>query len=137
MYTCLTYLEGFACIRAIYEQQQRQLNSQLAARQQLYHKIPQRANIDPAANAAVARVTRRLLFHLFRPRRSTKPTTYVDAAYCYRPSSMVCRPPSVTVVSPAKTAVPIEMPFGLWSWMGRRNHVLEDGGPEVLRDVAI
>jgi len=26
--------------------------------------------------------------------------TYVDAAYCYRPSSVVCR--SVTLVSPAK-----------------------------------
>jgi len=37
--------------------------------------------------------------------------TYVDAAYCYRPSSVVCR--SVTLVSPAKTAEPIEMPFGL------------------------
>jgi len=31
--------------------------------------------------------------------------------YRYRPSSMVRR--SVTVVSPAKTAEPIEMPFGL------------------------
>jgi len=28
------------------------------------------------------------------------------------------------------------MPFGLWAWMGRRNHVL-DGGPEVLRDVVM
>jgi len=28
------------------------------------------------------------------------------------------------------------MPFGLWAWMGRRNHVL-DGGPAVLRDVAM
>jgi len=36
---------------------------------------------------------------IIRPDRST---TYVDAAYCYRPSSVVCR--SVTVVSPAKTA---------------------------------
>jgi len=36
----------------------------------------------------------------------------------------------------AKTAEPIEMPFGLWARMGRRNHVL-DGGPEVLRDVAM
>jgi len=68
---------------------------------------------------------------VFRPHRST---TYVNAAYCYRPSSVVCR--SVTPVSPAKTAKPIEMPFGLWAWMGPRNHVL-DGGPEVLRDVAM
>jgi len=42
---------------------------------------------------------------------------------------------SVTLVSPAKTAEPIEMPFGLWAWMGLRNHVL-DGSPQVLRDVA-
>jgi len=39
-------------------------------------------------------------------------------------------------MSCAKTAEPINMPFGLWAWMGRRNHVL-DGSPEVLRDVAI
>jgi len=31
---------------------------------------------------------------------------------------------------------PIVMPFGLWARMGPRNHVL-DGGPEVLRDVAM
>jgi len=36
---------------------------------------------------------------------------------------------SVTVVSPAKTATPIEMPFGLRTWVGPRNHVL-DGGPQ-------
>ena len=28
------------------------------------------------------------------------------------------------------------MPFGLWALIGRRNHVF-DGGPEVLRDVAM
>jgi len=33
-------------------------------------------------------------------------------------------------------AAPIEMPFGLWARMGRRNHVL-DGGPVVMRDVAM
>jgi len=38
---------------------------------------------------------------------------YLNAAYCYRPSSVVCR--SVTIVSPAKTAEPIEMPFGMWT----------------------
>ena len=42
---------------------------------------------------------------------------------------------SVTLVSPAKTAAPIEMPFRLWAWMGRRNLVL-DRGPAVLKDVA-
>jgi len=29
---------------------------------------------------------------------------------------------SVTVVNPAKTAEPIEMPFGFWTRMGSRNH---------------
>jgi len=32
---------------------------------------------------------------------------------------------SVTLVSPAKTAELIEMPFGLWAQMGPRNHVLD------------
>ena len=53
-------------------------------------------------------------------------TTYVDAAYCYRPSSVVCR--SVTLgllVSHAKTTEPIEMPFGLWVRMGPRKDVLD------------
>jgi len=30
---------------------------------------------------------------------------------------------SVTVVSPAKTAEPIEKSFGLWARIGPRNHV--------------
>jgi len=38
---------------------------------------------------------------------------------------------SVTLVSPAKTAEPIEMPFGLWVWMGPRNNVL-DGAPDQI-----
>jgi len=56
---------------------------------------------------------------------------YVDAAYCYRPSSVVCRSVcrSVTLVSPAKTAAPIELPFRLRTWVGPGNHVL-DGGPD-------
>jgi len=53
--------------------------------------------------------------------------TYVDAAYSYRPSSVVCQ--SVTLVSPAKTAAPIELPFGLRTWVSPGNHVL-DGGPD-------
>ena len=36
---------------------------------------------------------------------------------------------SVALVSPAKTAAPIEMPFRLRTWVGPRNHVL-DGGPD-------
>ena len=30
---------------------------------------------------------------------------------------------SVMIVSPAKTAEPIEMPFGVWTRVGPRNHV--------------
>jgi len=33
---------------------------------------------------------------------------------------------SVTLVSPAKTAERIEMPFGLRTWLGPRDHVLDD-----------
>jgi len=65
-----------------------------------------------------------LLLLIIRPHRST---TYVDAAYSYRPCSVVCR--SVTLVSPAQTAAPIELPFGLRTWVGPGNHVL-DGGPD-------
>jgi len=54
------------------------------------------------------------------------PHSSVDVAYCYRPSSVVCW--SVTVVNHAKTAEPIEMPFGLRTRIGPRNHML-DGGP--------
>jgi len=48
---------------------------------------------------------------MYRPHRIT---TYVDADDCYSRSSTVCRSVdlSITIVSPAKTAEPIEMPFG-------------------------
>jgi len=36
---------------------------------------------------------------------------------------------SVTLESPAKTAALIKMPFGLRTWVGPGNHVL-DGGPD-------
>jgi len=39
-------------------------------------------------------------------------------------------------VNCAETAEPIDLLFGLWSGIGPRNHVL-DGGPAVLRDVAM
>ena len=44
---------------------------------------------------------------------------------------MVCRLVglSVTIMSPAKTDELIEMPFGLWTRVGFRNHVL-DRGPD-------
>jgi len=43
---------------------------------------------------------------------------------------------SVALVSPAKTAAPIEMPFGLRTRVGPRNHVL-DGGPDIPWEGAI
>jgi len=55
-------------------------------------------------------------------------TTYVGAAYCYRPSIAwsvglsVCL--SVTVMSPVKTAESIDMPFGIWTRVGPRKQVL-------------
>jgi len=50
-------------------------------------------------------------------------TTYIDAAYYYRLSSVVCL--SVTLVSPAKMAELIEMMFGLRTRVGPENHVLD------------
>jgi len=66
------------------------------------------------------------------------PTTCVDAVYCYRPSSVVCRSVCLSVchTSPAKMAEPIEMPFAFWARMGPGNHEL-DGSPQVLKDVAM
>jgi len=69
------------------------------------------------------------------PHRSTM---YVDAVYCYRPSSVVCRCVglSVTLVSPAKTAEPIKLPFGLRIRVGPGNRVL-DGCPHPPWEGAI
>ena len=39
-----------------------------------------------------------------------------------------------TTVSLAQTAAPIEVPFGLWTRVRPRNHVL-DGGPDLPREV--
>ena len=44
-------------------------------------------------------------------------TTYVDAVYCCLPSSVVCQ--SLTLVSLAKTAEPIEILFGLRTWVAQ------------------
>jgi len=71
---------------------------------------------------------------LLIPHRPYYVGLYVDAAYCYRPSSSrsvgrsVCLP--ATLVSRAKTAEPIEMPFGLRTRVGPGNNVL-DGGPDL------
>jgi len=56
---------------------------------------------------------------------------YVDTVYCYRQSSVVCLSVglSVTIVSPAKMAEAIEVPFQLTTWVGPRNHVLH-GRPD-------
>jgi len=62
-------------------------------------------------------------------------TTYVDAVYCYRPSNVVCLSVClsvcryVTLVSRARTAEPIEMPFELRTRVGPGSHVL-DFGPD-------
>jgi len=71
------------------------------------------------------------LSRIIRPHRST---TYVDAAHSYRPSSVVCQ--SVTLVIPAKTAAPIELPSGLRTWVGPGNRVL-DGAPDPPLEGAI
>ena len=47
---------------------------------------------------------------IFSPHRCT---TYVDAAYCYKPSIAWSVGLSITAMSAAKTAEPIEMQFGL------------------------
>jgi len=47
-----------------------------------------------------------------------------------------CKVQRHSAVICAKTAEPIEMPFGLWATMGCRNHVF-DKGPAVLRYVAM
>jgi len=61
---------------------------------------------------------------------------YVDAVYCYRPSSVVCRCVglSATLVSPAKTAEPIKMSFGLRIRVGPGNRVL-DGCPDPIMEM--
>ena len=47
-----------------------------------------------------------------------------------------CKVWGLSAVIYAKTAEPIEMPIGLWAWMGRRNHVL-DRSPDLTWEGAI
>jgi len=62
---------------------------------------------------------------VIRPHRRT---TYVDAAYSYRPSSVVCL--SVWHTSePCKNGCTDRAAVGLRTWVGPGNHVL-DGGPD-------
>jgi len=49
---------------------------------------------------------------------------YVGAAYCYRPSSMVDRFVGWSQYETGKNGELIEIPFGLWTWVGPRNDVL-------------
>jgi len=59
--------------------------------------------------------------------------TYIDAAYCYRQSSVVCRSVGLSVChssEPCKKIEPIEMPFGLRTRVNIKNHVL-DGGQDI------
>jgi len=55
--------------------------------------------------------------------RSLSVLIILDHIARYRPNSMVCW--YVTLVSPAKTAEPIEMAFALLTWVGTGNHVLD------------
>jgi len=45
-------------------------------------------------------------------------TMYIDMAYCYRPSSVVCKSDCrfVTLVSSAKMTQLIQTPFGFRTW---------------------
>jgi len=43
---------------------------------------------------------------------------------------------SVTIVSPAKTVEPIDMPFGLWTLVGLSNHVLDGFSDSSKRNLA-
>jgi len=64
-----------------------------------------------------------LLKYIDRPRRLW--SSYSSHSVWSTPSHSawsVCR--SVTAVSPSITAQPIDMPFGLRTWVGPRNHVL-------------
>jgi len=64
-------------------------------------------------------------FTIIRPHRSTM---YTDAAYCYRRTNVVCLSVYLSwsrLTSPAKTAEPIEMPFGMWTWVDGSKHVLD------------
>jgi len=67
--------------------------------------------------------------------RRYRSTTYVDtAAVTDQVAWSVCR--SATLVSPAKTAELMDMPFGLRTRVGPANHVLH-GGPDPAWEVAI
>jgi len=51
-------------------------------------------------------------------------TQCIDAAYCHR-RSVVCVCLLVTTVSPTRTAEPSEVPFGVWTPVSPRKHILD------------
>jgi len=51
-------------------------------------------------------------------------THCIDAAYCHR-HSVVCVCLLVTTVSPTRTAEPSEVPFGVWTPVSPRKHILD------------
>jgi len=57
-------------------------------------------------------------------------TDGVARSVCLSVGQLVCT--SVTIMSPAEMDEPIEMPFGMWTLVGPRNHEL-DGGAYWLR----
>ena len=62
---------------------------------------------------------------IIRPRRLNDVRSVVTDRVAWSVGRSVCR--SVALVSPAKTAEPIEMPFGLRTLVGPVNHLLNDG----------
>ena len=62
--------------------------------------------------------------YIFRPHRMHS----IDAAYWYSRVAWPMCLCHVTTTYPAKTAGPIEMPFGMCDGVGHSNYVL-DGGP--------
>ena len=79
-----------------------------------------RAQVESLQNSRMCKI------HIIRPYHTT---TYIDAPYCYRPSTALSVCQSDTVVSPKNMAEPIKMVFGLWTPVGSRNCIL-DGDPD-------
>jgi len=61
---------------------------------------------------------------IIKPHRSTI-RTWMQPVVTDRVAWSVCR--SFTIVSPAKTAEPIEISFGIWTGVGPRKQVLDEG----------
>ena len=72
-------------------------------------------------------------FFIIRPHRST---TYVDAAYCYRPSSVVCRSVCHSSESCKNGWTDRDAVWVMDSDGPKESHML-DRGPQVPRDVAM